>query len=434
MRMRLTATMRQLSDSRAEEIGCTRFFRNPKVTVGEILETAAAATAQAAAGRHVLLIEDTSEINYQAKSKRKRGLGKVGNGSDVGLFVHPALAVDAADGSILGLAGATIWRRRTAKQANYQCLPIEDKESYRWLATAKAARQALVATTQCTVIADREADIYEVLARVPDERTHVLVRAHHDRALTVKGGRLFAAIAGWSEAGRLSFKMPARPGRPARQVNLAVRFGKVTLRQPRPGADKRDPRQITINVVEAREIDPPSPKEAVVWRLLTTHAVTSLADAARMIELYRWRWAIEQVFRTLKSQGLDLEESLLADGDALERLAAVALVASVHAMQLVHGRGEAGWSLQAARLFGPTEITVLQALISKFEGKTAKQKNPHPKLSLAWAAWPIARLGGWNGYARERPPGPITFIRGLERFHAIVDGFTLANNAHVWLQ
>jgi hypothetical protein len=430
--------MRQLSDTRAEKAAITRFFRNRNVTVQEILATAAARTAEAAAGRHVLIIEDTSEINYQAKSGRKRGLGKVGNGTDIGLFVHPALALDAADGSILGLAGATIWRRHSAKQPNYQALPIEAKESYRWLATAKAACQSLTETAAlCTVIADREADIYEVLARVPDERTHVLVRAHHDRALKVKGekgSRLFATIASWSEAGRLSFEMPARPGRPARKVNLAVRFGQVTLRQPKPGADKRDPKEITINVVEAREIDPPSEKEAVVWRLFTTHALTSLADAARMIELYRWRWTIEQLFRTMKSQGLDLEESLLADGEALERLTAATLVAAVQAMQLVHARGEAGHNLPAARLFDQTEITVLLVLTAKLEGKTEKQKNPHPRLSLAWAAWPIARLGGWNGYANERPPGPITFIRGLERFHAIVDGFTLASSHDVWIR
>src|SRR5262249_25663306 len=143
LRTRFTTTMRRLSETRAETAAITRFFRSPHVTVQEMLETAAARTAEAAAGRHVLIIEDTSEINYQAKSGRKRGLGTVGNGTDIGLFVHPALAVDAADGSILGLAGATIWRRLTAKQKNYQCLPIEDKESYRWLATAKAARQSL---------------------------------------------------------------------------------------------------------------------------------------------------------------------------------------------------------------------------------------------------------------------------------------------------
>ena len=131
--MRLTATMRQLADSRAEMVAATRFFRNPKVTAAEIVATAAAQTAVAAAGRHVLLVEDTSEINFEGKAGRKRGLGRVGNGRDVGLFVHPAIAVDAADGTLLGLAGATLWQRHKAKAEDYQAQPIETKESHRWI-------------------------------------------------------------------------------------------------------------------------------------------------------------------------------------------------------------------------------------------------------------------------------------------------------------
>jgi hypothetical protein len=133
----------------------------------------------------------------------------------------------------------------------------------------------------------------------------------------------------------------------------------------------------------------------------------------------------------LKSQGLDLEDSFISDGDALECLAATALIAAASVMQLVQGRGEAGSTVPASRVFSPVEIIVLEVLVGKFEGKTAKQKNPHPRHSLAWAAWCIARLGGWNGYASERPPGPITFARGLRRFHAMAEGFVLAaNNSH----
>jgi hypothetical protein len=426
MCMRVSTGIRKLADTRAEQVAFTRLFRNPSVTVQEIVRTAAARTAEAAAGRHVLLIEDSSEINYQAKASRKRGLGRVGNGKDVGLFVHPMLAVDAADGSVLGLAAATIWRRQGRKAADYQALPIEDKESYKWIGTAKAGRQALSDTPLVTVIGDREADIYELFARLPDERTHVLIRAVRDRALGTQG-RLFSEIAKTPEAGRIAFELEARPGRPARTVRLAVRFAEMTLRQPQQGADRRDPREVTLNMVEVREIDPPSPKEAVIWRLLTTHSVTTLADACRIVDLYRMRWTIEQLFRALKSQAIDLEESLLADGAALERLAATALIAATRIMQLVHGRDEAGHAFRAARLFNPTEITVLEVLIARLEGKTQKQKNPHPHHTLAWAAWCIARLGGWNGYASERPPGPVTFSNGLKRFHAIVEGFALAN-------
>jgi hypothetical protein len=423
---RLSVGMRRLADTRAEKVAFTRLFRNPSVTVQEIIRTAAAHTAEAAAGRHVLLIEDSSEINYEAKASRKRGLGRVGNGSDVGLFVHPMLAVDAADGSVLGLAAATIWRRERHKADDYQALPIEDKESYKWIGTATAGRQALSDTPLVTVIGDREADIYEVFARLPDARTHVLIRAVRDRALGTQG-RLFSEIAKTPEAGRVAFELEARPGRAARTVRLAVRFAEVTLRQPQQGADRRDPREITLNMVEVREIDPPSPKEAVIWRLLTTHPVKTLADACRIVDLYRLRWTIEQLFRTLKSQVIDLEESLLADGEALERLAATALIAATRVMQLVHGRDVAGRAFAATRLFSPTEITVLEALIARLEGKTQKQKNPHPHHTLAWAAWCIARLGGWNGYAKERPPGPVTFSTGLKRFHAIAEGFALAN-------
>ena len=246
----------------------------------------------------------------------------------IGLFVHPALAIDAEDGSVLGLAGATIWRRDKVKAANYQSLPIEEKESNRWLATPRAARAQLAQASLVTVIADREADIYELFARVPDARTHVLIRAAKDRALAQKGARLFATIAARPEAGRLAFDLPARPGRPARKVTLAVRFCQATLRQPRVGVDRRDPRHLTLDLVEVSEVDPPSAEEAIVWRLLTTHSVASLEDAARVVDLYRLRWTIEQLFRTVKSQAIALEESFLADGDALECLAATALVAA----------------------------------------------------------------------------------------------------------
>lgn len=431
MCVRVSAGLRELADNRAEKVGLTRFFRNPRVTADEILRAAAARMGAAAAGRHVLLIEDTSEINYQSKARRKRGLGRVGNGADVGLFVHPALAVDAENGALLGLAGATIWRRTRVKEDDYQSLPVEEKESHRWIATPLKAGTFLSAAALITLIADREGDIYEVFARVPDERTHVLVRAVRDRALAEIDGRMLAKIAAQPEAGRLTFDLSGRPGRTARQVTLAVRFCPVALRQPARGADRRDPPQLTLNLVEAREIDPPPGEEPIVWRLLTTHAATTLAEAARIIDLYRCRWIVEQLFRTLKSQGLDLEDSFLSDGEALECLAATALIAACSVMQLLQGRGEAGSALPASRVFSPAEISLIEALTRKFEGKTEKQKNPHPKQSLPWAAWCIARAGGWNGYASERPPGPITFARGLRRFHAIAEGFALAaNNSH----
>jgi hypothetical protein len=427
---RSSAKLCRLCDTRAEEMAASRFFSNDKVTVTEILASAAVRTAQAAAGCHVLLIEDTSEINYQNKAGRKHALGTVGNGTDIGLFVHPALAIDAEDGTALGLGWATIWRRTKTKDPNYRTLPIEQKESHRWITTMQTARQRLKDALSITVIADREADIYELFARLPGRCedgpiTHLIVRATHDRALADKD-RLFAAAAAQKEAGQIEFDIVARPGRPARHALLAVRFSPVTLRQPPNGADKQDPATLTLNLVEVSEINPPSAKDAVIWRLLTTHSVSSLADAVRIVERYRQRWCIEQLFRISKSKGFDLEDSLLADGQALERLAAATLVAATQLMQLVQGRDETAGNCKATRVFSPAEIVVLYALLKTLQGKTERQKNLHPAETLPWAAWCIARLGGWKGYSSARPPGPNTFIQGLLRFSAIAEGFALA--------
>jgi hypothetical protein len=423
-RLRETAVLRQLARDRAERIGLARFFRNRKVTAAEILDTAGRRTGEAAAGRHVLLIEDTTEINYQAKAGRKRGLGRVGNGTDLGLFLHPALALDAADGTVLGLAGATVWRRTTAKHPDYQNQPIETKESYRWIDTPQRACRHLAAAERVTIVADREADIFELFARLPDTRTDVLVRATHDRAV-VGGHKLFSTLDDQAMAGEIAFMLTARPGRPARAVRLAVRFADVALKQPAPGADPRDPKSVEVSAVEVREVDPPADVDAVHWRLLTSHPVATLAEAIQTVDLYRRRWAIEQLFRTLKSQGIDLEASLLADGEALESLAATAVLAATMVLQLVHARGDAGWALPAVRVFTPDEVAALRAFSPHLEGRTAKQRNPHPVASLAWAGWLIARLGGWSGYASERPPGPITFSEGLKRFQAMAEGFAL---------
>jgi len=126
----------------------------------------------------------------------------------------------------------------------------------------------------------------------------------------------------------------------------------------------------------------------------------------------------------LKLQGLRLEDSQLESADRLLKLSAMAASAACEIMQLVQARD--GKSGEDARIvFTPPEIETLHALVRKLEGKTALQKNPHRPESLAWAAWVIAKLGGWDGYPRSKPPGPITFRNGLEHFKSIAQGWTL---------
>jgi hypothetical protein len=419
---RVTVTLRAAADRRAEWVGFSRWLNNSNVTWSEIAEHCGDALSGRVVGLHVLAIQDTTELNYAAHAGRVRGLGPSGNGVDPGLFVHPMLAIDAASRALLGLTGLQIWTRQTPACVDYRQQPIEMKESYRWVQSAATAKRVLGAAAMVTVIGDRESDIYEEFDRIPDERTHLLTRACRDRAL-VGGGRLFTIAETWPVQHQFELDLRARPGRPARTAKVELRFGQVTIKRPGNCSDPLASPQLTLRLVEVKEVDT-SVEEPIHWRLLTTHEATTVAQALQLVAWYRERWHIEQLFRTSKSQGLKLESSQVENVDALFKLAAIAMIAATKIMQLVLAR--AGTiDRPATDVVAPEQLPVLEVLQASLEGKTAKQKNPHLKHSIAWLAWIIARLGGWTGYASERPPGPITFHRGWDRFEQIAHGWRL---------
>lgn len=421
--------LRRLADGRAQEVQFGRWLANEKVTPDKLLANAYARTGAAAAGRHVLAIQDSSELNYQAHAARVSGLGTVGNGRDKGMFVHPLLAVDAADGACLGLAHLHQWIRTVVADADYQRQPIEEKESYRWLEVAQAGKQCLSEAALVTIVADRESDIYEEWARLPDARTHLLTRACHDRTLAA-GGKLYAWLDAQPVQGHYGFDVPARPGkRSAHRARLTARFGRVAIKRPQNCSDPRAPKQIELSVIEVKELpDSVIGNEAPIhWRLITTHAITCLEEAMRCVDWYRQRWNIEQLFRTLKKQGLDIESSQIETAEGLSKLACLAVQAAVRILQLTLAR-EGAQGVPINNVFDAHEITVLRRILPTLEGKTQKQKNPHPPDSLAHAAWIVARLGGWKGYASEAKPGPITMYHGLQRLDAICQGWLLSAN------
>jgi hypothetical protein len=419
---RVTVNLRAASNGRAESVGFSRWLNNTSVTVSELAEHCGEALSGRVAGLHVLAIQDTTELNYAAHAGRVRGLGGSGNGLDPGLFVHPLLAIDAASGALLGLAGMQIWTRQAPASPDYRRQRIEEKESFRWVQGAASAKAVLAAAAMVTVIGDRESDIYEEFDRIPDERTHLLTRACRDRGL-VGGGQLFTIAETWPVRHRFELELRAQPGRPARTARVELRFGEVTIKRPRNCSDPAASPQLTLRLVEVKEIDP-TIEEAIHWRLLTTHEVTTVAQALQIVAWYRQRWHIEQLFRTTKSQGLDVESSQVEDADALFKLAAIAMIAATKIMQLVLARAGTV-DRPATDVVAPEQLPVLETLQTTLEGKTAKQKNPYPRHSIAWLAWTIARLGGWTGYVSERPPGPITFRRGWDRFEQIAHGWRL---------
>ncbi len=397
-----------------------RFLANPKVTLAALLDGWGELTAAAARGRHVLAIQDTSEIKFHTSPEWRRGLGEVGKGNSRGLLVHAMLALDAVSGSYLGLVAGRIWTRDGRVTVPHQQRALADKESERWITTAVCAQQVLATAAMVTVVSDREGDFYAEWATVPGPNFHLLTRVMQDRRLA-DGGSLYAAGAGFPVAGTAAIELRGRgPKEPSRKAHLTLRFGSVVLQRPQ-GSGRSLPKSVKLTLVEVVELDP-ADVEPVHWRLLTTHDVDTAAAAWQIVEWYKARWTIEQLFRVMKTQGLKLEDSQLETADRLLKLAAIATKAAALTIQLVQARS--GRNAEPASLaFNGNEIAALDALNSQVAGKTELQKNPHPKHSLAWASWIIAHLGGWDGYASSRPPGPITFKHGLEYFHAFAAGW-----------
>ena len=160
------------------------------------------------------------------------------------------------------------------------------------------------------------------------------------------------------------------------------------------------------------------------WRLLTRRDGSGFDQARWIIRLYRQRWIIEQRFRTITTQGFAMERVSMQTAPFRNRCA-MPWVAGVSCLQRVQDRDGEG-NRPLADGFTPADRAVLVAVSATMEGKTAKQKHPHPEGSLTFASWVCARLGGWNGY--DGKPGPIVMRRGRYQFQAIQLGYNLVGN------
>jgi len=416
--------LRRLSKGdRALEVQFNRFLGNARVTTERIVESWSECTVAATKGRHVLAIQDTSEINFNTTTQRRRGLGEIGKGNSHGVLLHPMLAVDADNGNCLGLLSGKIWTRNGRRTVSHDLRDLSDKESQRWIETALASKPLLTDAAMVTFIGDRENDIFAFYASVTDGGCHAIVRSMHDRMLA-NGTGLYAAIECMPVQDSRTIRLPARAQRPERLALLELRFGTVELARPQTRFLRHLPKSLSLTVVDVREINPPAGVEPLHWRLLTTHHVANPEDAWRIIEWYKWRWLIEQFFRVLKTQGFRLEDSQIGTADRLLKLVAIAAKAAVITIQLLQARDGRG-NQSVTLVFDRNEVATLKALNQTLEARSKRLKNPHPPDSLTWAAWIIGRFGGWDGYPSSRPPGPITMKHGLEYFYAVATGWSL---------
>lgn len=437
---RQSVIIHQLSKDRNEEVSFHRFLENKKVSPQKILEFFNQSNSIDYSGKHLLMIQDTSDLSFGFNSNRGH-LGYMAPNTDkTGFRLHPCLVLDADNGGCYSVAcsefhytdyAKTINRieKGERKTPNYK-IPFDEKQSYRWYSTAETAIHNSAGAATYTVVADREGDIYDAICRFKEQKWDFLLRSSGNRTVDISEGQtciLPELLKRWKVEFSYNLTLNKTDKRTAHKAKLKVKFGKATILKPNNHIDKSLPEKQEVYVIKVKEC--PSTvvgkEKPIDWILLTSHPITSREQALYFIQCYCWRWVIEQVFRTLKSKGLDIENSQLEKPEKIEKQTVLALIASLQVLQLVQARdGQTDQKMES--VFTKQEIECLEKLNPTLEGRTEKQKNPHAPKSLAFASWVIARLGGWKGYkGKARPPGPITMKNGLVRFYSILQGYYL---------
>ena len=429
------SSIRQLSKDPAEQKGFYRFLHNEKVGEGQLAEEASLRMGELAKGRQLLCIQDTCEVNlsgHKGRLKPNSGLGRSDKSDTSHCFkLHPGLVLDAFSLSPLGFSHIKIFHRPeempNRAERKYKSQPIEEKESYKWVELAEKSKEVLAGAESVTFIEDREGDIYEQFAIVPDGKHHLLIRSRTTRKLS-NGGSLYKEVGAAPVAGNYTVGLPTdkRKGQYKRQAEIELRFINCSLKCPQGLRKKGYPEAIPVSCIWVKETgDVPSP---VDWKLLTTHKVENYEQALLIVSWYSARWYIEQVFRLLKRQGFGIEAVELESGWAIRKLVVMQMTALLKILQMniAYSQPEQGQPIE--EVFSNEQIEVLHLMNDRLQGKTYKLQNHNDPKRVKWAAWVIGRLGGWKGYGSQGPPGVIVLKRGLDRLNYIMEGLKLAKD------
>lgn len=362
---------------------------------------------------HWLVLEDTTELDFGIH-RAVAGLGPTGNGFGYGFHLHSALMVAPDSEEIVGLAGQVLFYRRPRdakkKESTYQ-VKQRDRESEVW---GKLIDQIgpPAESVRFTHVMDRGADDFEVYCHLLQQRSDWVVRASHlNRQVQSPDGRelrLDQYLQTLPLSGTYEVDVPARPGQSARTAEVEVRYGLVMMPAPRhlsPWLREQGIRLIAMWVVEVREVNPPKGASPLHWVLYTSHAVTSLEAARRIIGYYKKRWLIEEFHKALKT-GCNLESRQYQTRERLEALTGMQSVVAVRLLQLKSvARTEP--QRPAEEVVPSKWIKVLRILRPK-----AAQQGPWTVRDFYRQ---MAGLGGFLGRKCDGEPGWITLWRGFEK-------------------
>jgi hypothetical protein len=403
-----------------------RFFNNKNINMEIVLKPHVEATVERIRKHKVVLAaQDTTTLDYTAHPDAD-GLGPTCHKSDncIGLILHDTVAF-SEDGTPLGVLDAQCWARdpkEAGKKAKRGQLPIEQKESMKWLKSYRAVGevQAHCPETMLVSVGDREADIYELFheATKCENGPELLIRADKWKRRKVEEALLWDRMLKEPVAGYREIHVPRSGNRKAREAKLEIHYSQVTLTPPQ---NKSLP-PIDIFAVYAHEIDyAPDVKEPIDWMLLTTVEVSTLEEAEERIRWYGKRWGIEVYHRTLKS-GCRIEDRRLGNGDRLTTCIAIDMVVAWRVFLLTMLSREHP-ELPCDAALSEDEWRAL----TLFHTHEAPPKKPP---SIKEAILMIAKLGGFLGRKGDGNPGTTTVWRGLQRLGDITLAFKASEAFH----
>jgi hypothetical protein len=429
------SSIRQLAKTQSEQKAYYRFLNNERIEEEQLISEAALRMGQLAKGRQLLCVQDTCEVNlsgHKGRLKPNSGLGRSDKSDTVHCFkLHPGLVLDAYNLSPLGFSHIKVFHRPEEMpdriEREYKKQPIEDKESYKWIEVAEKSKDILKDADAVTFIEDREGDIYEQFALIPDEKYNLLIRSRTTRKL-INGSSLYKEVGSEPVAGNYTIELPTdnRKNQYKREAKIELRFTTCSLKCPQNLGKKGYPPSIPVSCISVKETGDVS--KPINWKLLTTHKIENYEQALIIVFWYSARWYIEQIFRLLKHQGFGIEETELESGWAIRKFVIMQMTALLKILQMniAYSQPEGGQPIE--EVFDAEQIEVLHLMNKKLQGKTIKLQNRHDPKRIKWAAWVIGRLGGWKGYDSQGPPGVIVLKRGLDRLGYIIEGTNLVKD------
>lgn len=408
----------------SETKSCYEFFYNGKVTAEKILEPHRKATINRINQEPIILLPtDTSSLNYTSKPSME-DLGNISN-KNMGLFIHPLLAI-TPERINLGIVDAKIWAResKTEGLTNHEiyCLPIEQKEKYRWIESYMAACEVAkeCPNTQVIAITDREGDfaeLFEAVIKAKKQKKYadIIVRSYHDRTLVTSDNdmkeiredqqkKLMGNLKASKSQGQIHFKIPKTQNRPERIVTQTIKAAPVTFRKRYEKSQK-----ITVNAIMAIEENPAEGVEPLIWVFLTTLPINSFEQITLIIKYYLARWEIEVFFKILKS-GCSIEDRRIKACTSLTSLISIFLVITWRIM-FVMKLGRECPEMPCDIVFSESEW--------KSVHKITKRDIPLPDKppSLGDFIRMIAKLGGYLDRKNDPPPGPKAMWIGINRMY-----------------